>query len=359
MTYKYFVVSVSLIFTAFYGFSQDSAYYYTAFNNQDDSLKQKLHLIIDNHTEFPYTSSSTDVWDILKDTDKDTANPNNVILIYSNRSVNAAQEYSSGSGWNREHVWAKSRGNFGTSKGAGTDVHHLRPCDISVNSTRNNRNFDDCVNCVDVIDNGFNTGSKRSSSMWTFEPPDNVKGDVARMIFYMVVRYEGDGNEPDLELTNTLQVKTSKLPLHASLATLLTWHRLDTVSDWERNRNNIIYNNYQGNKNPFIDYPKLAEYLWGDSTGVVWKPVSTVGIEEETTTGYKIFPNPANGGCEIDCLSVPDEVIVLNSLGEEVLKLQPNANSFFLDLTAQPTGVYVLQLNFNGQFKREKLILEK
>ncbi len=197
--------------------AQDSTYYLSAHKKSDDSLKYELNQIIKNHTEFPYTSSSTDVWDILKHTDRDTANANNVILLYSGRSVDAAQEYNSAAGWSREHVWAKSRGDFGTSNGAGTDVHHLRPCDVSVNSTRNNRNFDTCITCVDVIDNGFNTGSKRDADLWTFEPPDAVKGDVARMIFYMAVRYEGEGSEPDLELTNTLLNNADQSPLQARL----------------------------------------------------------------------------------------------------------------------------------------------
>ena len=183
--------------------AQDSAYYQTAFNHGGEELKFELNQIIRNHTAYSYTSGSTDVWDILKETDRDTANPDNVILIYSGRSVDAEQEYNGGSGWNREHVWAKSRGDFGTTKGAGTDVHHLRPCDISVNSTRNNRNLDTCITCVDVIDGGFDTGSKYDANLWTFEPRDEVKGDVARMIFYMAVRYEGENIEPDLEL-NTL-----------------------------------------------------------------------------------------------------------------------------------------------------------
>ena len=114
--------------------AQDSTYYLSAHKKSDDSLKYELNQIIKNHTEFPYTASSTDVWDILKHTDRDTANANNVILLYSGRSVDAAQEYNSAAGWSREHVWAKSRGDFGTSNGAGTDVHHLRPCDVSVNS---------------------------------------------------------------------------------------------------------------------------------------------------------------------------------------------------------------------------------
>ncbi len=335
--------------------AQDSTYYYTAFNSSDDTLKARLHNLISNHIEFPYSSSSTDVWDILKQTDKDTLNANNVILIYSNRSVNAAQEYNGGSGWNREHVWAKSRGDFGNSKGAGTDVHHLRPCDISVNSSRSNRNFDDCVTCIDIIDNGFNTGSKRDASQFTFQPPANVKGDVARMIFYMAVRYEGNGGEPDLELTNSLQSNTSKLPLHATLSTLLDWHRQDPVSNWEKNRNLVIYNSYQQNRNPFIDYPELAEYLFGDSIGMVWKPQSFVNIEEEIKSGFRIYPNPADGKAEIVLMQIPEVLVIRNINGQEVLRLTPSQLRTEISTHQFAQGMYVIQLIYNGFAIREKL----
>ena len=356
---KVLFVFISCFLLNFYAQAQDSTYYHTAYNSSDDTLKARLHGLISNHVEFPYTSSSTDVWDILKDTDRDTMNPNNVILIYSNRSVDAAQEYNSGSGWNREHVWAKSRGDFGTSQGAGTDVHHLRPCDISVNSTRNNRNFDDCVNCVDVIDNGYNTGSKRSSSQWTFQPPANVKGDVARMIFYMAVRYEGGSGEPDLELTNTLQTNTSKVPLHAKLNTLLDWHRQDPVSNWERNRNLVIYNNYQQNRNPFIDYPELAEYLFGDSIGMIWKPMSFVSIEEEVKARVKLYPNPTDDRITIELMQVPEMVVLRNVSGQEVNRILPTELRTQISTSQLSAGVYVLELVYQGFSIREKLIINR
>lgn len=337
--------------------AQDSTYYYTAFNSSGDTLKERLHNLISNHVEFPYSSSSTDVWDILKQTDKDTLNSSNVILIYSNRSVNAAQEYNGGNGWNREHVWAKSRGNFGNSKGAGTDVHHLRPCDISVNSSRNNRNFDDCVTCVDIIDNGFNTGSKRDASLWTFQPPANVKGDVARMIFYMVVRYEGGSGEPDLELTNTLQSNTSQLPLHATLNTLLDWHRQDPVSNWEKNRNLVIYNNFQQNRNPFIDYPETAEYLFGDSIGMVWKPQTFVTIEEEIKADTKIYPNPADGKTKIEWIQIPEVMVIRNVNGQEVLRMRPTQLKTEISTAQLTSGLYFIELVYDGFAIREKLIV--
>lgn len=280
-------------------FGQVSIYYQSALGLRNDSLKDELHQIIDNHTEYPYSSSSTDTWDLLKAADQDPANPANVILLYSGRSVNGAQEYNNGSGWNREHVWAKSRGDFGNTQGAGTDAHHLRACDISVNSTRNNRNFDYCVNCVDVIDEGQNTGSKYDQVVWTFEPRDEVKGDVARMIFYMAVRYEGGSGEPDLELTDTLQAQTSQAPFHAMRSTLLSWHRSDTVDAYERNRNEVIFG-FQNNRNPFIDYPELAEHLWGLLEDIPWTGQNTIRLSEVNLKRLVVYPNPSRGTLKWD-----------------------------------------------------------
>ncbi len=152
--------------------------------------------MIKGRTEYPYSSSGTDTWDILKLSDRDPDNAENVILFYAGWSVNAAQEYNNENGWNREHVWAKSRGDFGTSPGPGTDTHHLRPSDISVNFARNNRWFDNCT--IPYVDEGLETGCFTSVSNWVWQPREEVKGDVARMIFYMATRYEGENGEPDL-----------------------------------------------------------------------------------------------------------------------------------------------------------------
>lgn len=260
-----FVLWANMLFGQTYG-----DYYQSAEGLKDDALKVALNTIIKGHTEFEYTSSSTDVWDILKQTDKDPNNPNNVILLYSGQSYNAAQEYNDRAGWSREHVWAKSRGNLGDDFGAGTDVHHLRPEDVSINSTRNNRSFDVSQTREAVWDNGLFTGSYKDENNYTFEPRDAVKGDVARMLFYMAVRYEGEGTDPDLELTESLPGLSDTNPLHGRLSTLVKWNREDPVDDWERNRNEIIYTDYQHNRNPFIDFPDLAEFFWGNAIGLTW-----------------------------------------------------------------------------------------
>jgi endonuclease I len=224
-------------------------YYDSAIGKTGESLKAALHTIIDDHTELSYAN----VWTALRKTEEDPTNSNNVILLYTGRSQS---KYTNGSGvndWNREHVWAKSHGDFGTSMGPGTDLHHLRPTDVSVNSSRGNKDFD---NGGTLNREAPDTYSDSDS----FEPRDEVKGDVARMIFYMDVRYEGDSGELDLEVNNI--VNNGSAPYHGKLSTLLQWHKQDPVDEFERHRNEMIYRDYQHNRNPFIDHPEWVEAIW-------------------------------------------------------------------------------------------------
>ena len=114
-----------------------------------------------------------------------------------------------------------------------------------------------------VVDRGY---GNYTCNDWEFEPRDDVKGDVARMIFYMAVRYEGEGDDMvDLEIVDDPDsTKSSKLPIYGDIDDLLRWHEEDPVSQWEIERNETIYQ-YQGNRNPFIDLPELVELIWGRS----------------------------------------------------------------------------------------------
>ena len=332
-------------------------YYISAENLADNNLKSALNLIIDNHTEFDYTSSNTDVWDILKETDRDPNNSDNVILIYSGVSVNGAQEYNSANGWTREHIWAKSRGNFGTAIGTGTDVHALRPLDNTTNSKRNNRSFNNCTTCEDVTDKWGNiTGSKKDINDWSFEPRDAVKGDVARMLFYMAVRYEGLDSYPDLELTEVMLPQDDKAPIHGVLSTLLTWHRNDPVDTWEENRNNIIYNSYQNNRNPFIDYPKLAEHIWGTEMGVSWnsKVLSTTKAHE---TSFQIYPNPIKNMIHIKGISKSTQVYIYDALGRKVLETTINAKDNDIDVSGL-SGMYLIKIIYEGKKITKLVVIE-
>lgn len=226
------------------------SYYETATGLSGDALKDELHAIIDDHDQLSYSA----VWDALKVTDEDPNNPNNVLLLYSGESRSKGLNGGNVGDWNREHTWAKSHGNFGTSRGAGTDIHHLRPTDVQVNGARGNLDFDYGGSKVSGCDGCLRTAN-------SFEPPDRVKGDVARMLFYMAVRYE-PGDAVDLELNE--QLNNGSAPYHGKLSVLLEWHEQDPVSDWERQRNDKIQD-IQGNRNPFVDHPEWAASIWDAS----------------------------------------------------------------------------------------------
>ncbi|MGW1057365.1 endonuclease [Micromonospora rubida] len=227
----------------------DSTYYVNAVGKTGTALRSSLHTIISTQTKLSYDQ----VWEALKDTDQDPANANNVLLLYTGRSQSKTTNGGGVNDWNREHVWAKSHGDFGTATGPGTDVHHLRPEDVSVNSTRGNKDFDNGGSAVSEA-----TGCYTDSD--SFEPRNAVKGDVARMIMYMAIRYEGGDGWPNLEMNNS--VSNGSAPYLGKLSVLLSWNQLDPPDAFEKRRNQVIYDRWQGNRNPFIDHPEWAAAIW-------------------------------------------------------------------------------------------------
>ncbi|MCX4474144.1 endonuclease [Micromonospora sp. NBC_01655] len=228
----------------------DPTYYASAVGKTGAALRNSLHAIIKTQTKLSYDQ----VWEALKDTDQDPANANNVLLLYTGRSQSKTTNGGGVNDWNREHVWAKSHGDFGTATGPGTDVHHLRPEDVSVNSSRGNKDFDNGGSSVSEAPGCYTDAD-------SFEPRNAVKGDVARMIMYMAVRYEGDDGWPNLEMNNS--VSNGSAPYLGKLSVLLSWNQLDPPDAFEKRRNQVIYDRWQGNRNPFIDHPEWATAIWG------------------------------------------------------------------------------------------------
>ncbi len=250
-----------------------------------NELKSALHELISNNvTQLTYS----EVWDALKTTDEDPDNSDNVILLYTGWSYPKTDKGGDSNNWNREHTWAKSMGGFGTDIGPGTDIHHLRPTDVTVNAKRGNLMFDDSDNGTEYYDTSkynetsgtsFDSGCSYDSDSW--EPRDAVKGDIARMLFYMAVRYE-DEDGYDLELSES----SSSSGLHGKLTTLLEWNNEDPVDEWEQNRNNKIYA-IQGNRNPFIDNSGFAKKIWGDGTD--YEDVDDTDDDTSTVSESQIF----------------------------------------------------------------------
>lgn len=250
---KYLVIVFLLPITVF---SQNLGYYKLCEGLAGDSLKSCLHDIIEVHKSFPYTSDKMDVWDVLKISDRDTLDSTRVICVYSGVSCSANAEAKE---WEREHIWSQSHGQFGRYKKAGTDLHHLKPVLSITNRSKGKSNRDFAEGGEELLMNdGSSTKCFVSDS--TFEPRSEVKGDIARMLFYMAVRWEGDEEPYDLELVDYV-TRNDGSANYGKLSTLLKWHQEDPVDNFETFRNEIIFN-YQKNRNPFIDHPEWVFLIW-------------------------------------------------------------------------------------------------
>ena len=336
-----------------------AGYYNSAIGLKNDSLKTALNDIIDGHIEFPYTSSSMDTWDVLKLADRDPTNSINVIGIYSNFSMNGPLEYNSAQGWSREHVWAKSRGDFDTSPGIGTDLHNLRAEDVSTNTARNNRNFDYAtVRYIDGSGNYFgSTDSYTSSTDWIWEPRDEVKGDIARTIFYMDVRYEGENGELDLELTDSILPQSSKLPLHGNALTLYQWHLADTVSIEERMRNDTIFK-YQQNRNPFVDHPEFVEFIYKSIYGTVTALPNLNKVQKKND--LSVYPNPSVGRFTISLKeSTIDHITIIDLHGRIISNLKVEGLKTHSPAQIFKSGIYIVKVaDSDGNLLFDRLIVQ-
>lgn len=224
-------------------------------NQTGTALKDALAVKIINshHTNLSYTPG---VWNALKQTDLDPTDNTKVLLIYGfndsdsdirNDRTRGKDENGGGSGvWNREHVYSKSLAspNLGTT-GAGADAHNLRPADAQRNSSRSNRKFAA----------GSGTASYITSQGYWY-PGDEWKGDVARMMMYMYLRYGNQCLPTGVGVGNTVASDNNMIDL------FLQWNAEDPVSDLEKQRNPVLQN-LQGNRNPFIDNPAFATKIWG------------------------------------------------------------------------------------------------
>jgi len=243
---------LTLLFLNF-GFGQVPTYYNgTDISATGESLKTNLATLVTN-TQTTILSYTPGVWDALKQTDLDPANPNNVLLIYgyndtdsditNDRSRSKNMNGGNVGDWNREHTYPKSLGNPNLGEtGPGSDAHHLRASDVQFNGNRGNLAYIDAEGNARAINGGF-------------YPGDEWKGDVARMMMYMYIRY-GERCLPNV-------VGLGSSTYNAEMRDIfLEWNAEDPVSQVEINRN-VLLEGIQGNRNPFIDNPAFATTIWG------------------------------------------------------------------------------------------------
>ena len=250
--------------------AQAPANYYNAANGlTGNQLKIALHNIIKGHTSISYSGIwsaywSTDnkgngvVWDMYSDIPGGT--PPYTYQLGVDQCGNYGGE---GDCYNREHSWPSSW--FNDQSTPRTDLHHIFATDGYVNNRRGNFPFGEVRSATWTSRNGSKLGSCKTPGYTgkVFEPIDEYKGDFARAIMYMSVRYYSeDSGWGSSDMTN----KSTILPW--AITMLLRWNDLDPVSQKEIDRNNAIYNDYQHNRNPFVDHPEYARMIWDPSWSV-------------------------------------------------------------------------------------------
>lgn len=268
-------------------------YYARVNTSSPEQLRCSLHEVIRGHTAYPYSGSTvTSTWTILELAEEHPDDPGRIIDVYRNRSfVKGAERAGTGTGitYNREHTWPNSLGFPGQTDSQGrpnapyTDTHMLYLTDTGYNADRGNMPYADCpasAGCSERVTEvnlgiGGGSGVYPGNSNWFRGPNGNQgsfevwparRGDMARAVMYMAIRYEGGVHpvtgqaEPDLRLTDTrsLIVNTSASPAYMGLLSdLLAWHEADPPDAAERRRNDVVQQ-FQGNRNPFIDHPEWA-----------------------------------------------------------------------------------------------------
>lgn len=312
------------------------------------ALKQALQDIIANPAVVR-AHNYGDIEFILKEADKNPLNSNQVWQMYV-ESPKPILDYQTGSSnigvWNREHIFPQSRGGFSggtssTADGIGVwlptnaddilsghaDAHHLRAEDGAENSTRSNRDYGSDYN-----------GPTGSQGSWN--------GDVSRALFYMAVRYNGlnlvNGNPSDAIVGQM-----------GDLASLLTWNTTDTRDDFEMNRNNYIYT-WQMNRNPFVDYPNLADYIFGANFGQPW--FSTLSTQNPIENRVAVYPNPASEYLIVSGLEGSSKVEIYTITGQLVQTENFDSETRIkLDLN---TGMYLVKVVNGTQSTTKKIIIK-
>ena len=253
-------------FPAVAQYDPPTGYYAAAEGLTGPALKAALHDLIDDHTII--AANGGDSFQALRTLDQDPANTNNVLTVYSGTSEPKFAD--GGLTWNREHCWPRSYGLSATGdEGAAdeSDLFNLRACLTDVNQIRGDRVYDEAdpahPNDPAVAPPGapecLYDADRGQGEIWTPRPSE--KGDLARAMLYMAVRYDGsDAGTLDLELGDEANASRA---VFGNLTTLLQWHLDDPVSTEERRRNDLIHDRYQGNRNPFVDRPEFVAKIFG------------------------------------------------------------------------------------------------
>ncbi len=281
---KYKLIFVSLLLSASFAMAEDMTpgFFDQADGKKDAELKGYLKTLIRDHTLIPYGNGSNSSWEVFYYSDQDE---NGYCMdMYCDTWQKFSSPGSVVSGCNIEHSFAKSWWG-GAKNDAYKDCYHLNPSNSTANSARSNYPLG--VPEKEIKTSGSLKIGKRhhdalNTDHYVFEPKDEYKGDFARAYFYMATCYGKDANGNYDEVCKQYQGwRLDNKDVGSKFAmqndnylefqpweqeVLITWHRQDPVSEKEIKRADAV-SDFQHNRNPFIDYPYLAEYIWGVKAG--------------------------------------------------------------------------------------------
>lgn len=329
-----------------------SGYYNTAVGKTEAALKTALFNKISAHTSRTYNQ----LWTDFQTTDK--RSDGKVWDMYSSCTFTFVTNQDKGShtpectAYNREHSfpksWFKVASGDEDTEPMGTDLFHMYPTDGYVNEKRSNYPFGEVASASYTSNGGFSKLGSCSSPGYSgtvFEPNNEYKGDFARSYFYMVTAYESVVDTWNTSNTNASpHLNGTKYPAFTTwtIDLLLKWNNQDPVSTKEINRNNAVYN-IQKNRNPFIDYPILAEYIWGSRKGSPWSLTSDVNEVKadfnisQPAEADKLIINTSEQNPEYRILSLNGILVESGKLNSasEIQTNQLKAGMYFVELRSE------------------------
>ena len=355
------ILGLILITLGINSYAQIPPGYYNSATGSGYTLKTQLKTIISNgHVDQGYSA----LYDAYINSDNDTfyENDNTVLDMYSenptgsdsynyNHNDRTCGNYNSENDcYNREHIFPQ--GFFNEQLPMRTDIHHVVPTDGYVNNRRANYPFGEVTNATWVSNNGSKVGQNTAYtySGVVFEPIDEFKGDIARMLLYFAVRYEDEVTDSSWDnhttTNNPLNGTNDQVYETWYLQLLHEWHQIDPVSSREIKRNNEAYN-FQGNRNPFIDYPEYVDSIWGELLST-----SDYSINNQTT----IYPNPTVGNYIQIINKEKVTVKIYSILGKELLEKSIYPENPQLDISSIDRGIYMIKISNNYKTITRKLI---
>lgn len=387
------IYTIFSILSVFVGFAQIPSGYYSTATGTGYALKTQLRKIIDDANDglasehFASDLGYAGLWTTYGTSDRDHQyeNDNSVIDLYSENptgadpynftySTSQCGTYSvEGDCYNREHTVPQSYFGNGVLP-MYADAHFILPTDGKVNGWRadhpygvvgggtpspcNSGATNSPCNTANgsKIGNNLNSGYSAGFSGTVFEPVDDFKGDIARLLLYFVTRYEN--NLPSFYSSSTSEAKvmfdgsTTQSFSTPFLNILLTWHQQDPVSPREIERNNAIYAR-QNNRNPYIDHPDYVCQIWSSQCSLL----STTSFE--SLTGINVYPNPSKGNRIYISSEVElNEIEIININGQIIQQIKnPNREQNVYTLENLPQGFYFVKLSAENQSTIKKILV--